>query len=103
MFSCPPGPKKWQKDEPFFVPIFTERSDEHLQQMFEDYRRIGNIDIEKDIEKELSGDARDLLLAFGQYGTLDQNNCQIQLSSVYTVFPHHSDSPSHQEPSGIFR
>ncbi|OQV25455.1 Annexin A3 [Hypsibius exemplaris] len=58
------GPKKWQNNESFFIPIFTERSDEHLRQVFEDYKAIGRIDIEKDIEKELSGDAKDLLLAF---------------------------------------
>ncbi|GAU94582.1 hypothetical protein RvY_06324-2 [Ramazzottius varieornatus] len=58
------GPKKWQNNEAFFIPIFTERSEEHLRQLFQDYKAIGRIDIEKDIEKELSGDVRALLLAF---------------------------------------
>ncbi|XP_055333553.1 annexin A6-like [Paramacrobiotus metropolitanus] len=58
------GPKHWKKDEPFFAPIFSNRSDEHMRQVFQDYRRIGHIDIDKDIEKELSGDEKDMLLAF---------------------------------------
>lgn len=62
------GPKTWPKDEPFFLPIFTSRSDEHMKQIFNDYRKVGRIDIEKDIEKELSADkdARELLLAYGK-------------------------------------
>ena len=60
------GPKKWQSNDAFFIPIFSERSEEHLRQVFQDYKAIGRIDIEKDIEKELSGDVRSLLLAFGK-------------------------------------
>lgn len=60
------GPKKWHTDEAFVIPLFTERSEEHMRQMFQDYKLFGRIDIEKDIEKELSGDAASLFLALVQ-------------------------------------
>ncbi|GAU99599.1 hypothetical protein RvY_10573 [Ramazzottius varieornatus] len=56
------GPKKWAKDEAFTIPIFTRRTQSHLRHVFDEYKKICGIDIEKDIENDLSGDVADFFL-----------------------------------------
>ncbi|XP_055328859.1 annexin A4-like [Paramacrobiotus metropolitanus] len=57
------GPKKWPQDEAFSIPIFTRRSHAHLRHVFDEYKAICGLDIEKDVTNELSGDVADYFLA----------------------------------------
>ncbi|OQV18538.1 Annexin A11 [Hypsibius exemplaris] len=56
------GPKKWAQDEAFSIPIFTRRSHAHLRHVFDEYKKICGVDIEKDITNEMTGDVADFFL-----------------------------------------
>jgi len=61
------GTKKWITDESIYVDIFAKRSLAHLKQVFDEYKRATNKDIEKAIKDDLSGDIEKTLVAIVEF------------------------------------
>ncbi|XP_061574602.1 annexin A5b [Cololabis saira] len=57
------GEEKFGTDEQSFVTILGNRSAEHLRKVFEGYMKLSGYEMEESIQRETSGNLRDLLLA----------------------------------------
>ncbi|XP_076846856.1 annexin A5-like [Brachyhypopomus gauderio] len=57
------GEKKFGTDEEQFITILGNRSAEHLRRVFAEYMKISGFQIEASIEKETSGNLKEILLA----------------------------------------
>uniref|UniRef100_A0A3B3UML7 Annexin n=1 Tax=Poecilia latipinna TaxID=48699 RepID=A0A3B3UML7_9TELE len=57
------GEGKFGTDEEKFITILGNRSSEHLQKVFDAYKKISGSDIEDSIKGEITGNLEDLLLA----------------------------------------
>uniref|UniRef100_A0A3B5M6Y3 Annexin n=1 Tax=Xiphophorus couchianus TaxID=32473 RepID=A0A3B5M6Y3_9TELE len=60
------GEEKFGTDEEKFITILGNRSSEHLQKVFDAYKKISGSDIEDIIKGETTGNLEDLLLAVGK-------------------------------------
>uniref|UniRef100_A0A4W3H2X3 Annexin n=1 Tax=Callorhinchus milii TaxID=7868 RepID=A0A4W3H2X3_CALMI len=59
------GEKQWGTDEVAFLSILCTRNPAHLNQVFDEYKKIAKKDIESSIKSEMSGSLEDSLLAIG--------------------------------------
>ncbi|XP_076846855.1 annexin A5b [Brachyhypopomus gauderio] len=57
------GEKKFGTDEEQFITILGNRSAEHLRRVFAEYMKISGFQMEESIEKETSGNLKEVLLA----------------------------------------
>ncbi|XP_072526879.1 annexin A5-like [Salminus brasiliensis] len=57
------GEKKFGTDEDQFISILGNRSAEHLRRVFDAYLKLSGFQIEESIQKETSGDLKEVLLA----------------------------------------
>ncbi|XP_051802063.1 annexin A5b [Acanthochromis polyacanthus] len=57
------GEQKYGTDEQSFVTILGNRSAEHLRKVFDAYMKMSGYEMEESIQRETSGNLRDLLLA----------------------------------------
>ncbi|XP_029439204.1 annexin A6 isoform X2 [Rhinatrema bivittatum] len=57
------GEQKWGTDEAQFIYILGSRSKQHLQLVFDEYKKISGKEIEESIQGELSGDFEKLMLS----------------------------------------
>ncbi|XP_069510119.1 annexin A6 isoform X2 [Ambystoma mexicanum] len=57
------GEQQWGTDEAQFIYILGNRSRQHLQLVFDEYKNLAGKDIEESIKNELSGDFQKLMLA----------------------------------------
>ncbi|XP_076150141.1 annexin A5b [Alosa pseudoharengus] len=57
------GEAKYGTDEEQFISIMGNRSAEHLRRVFQAYMKISGFEIEESIQRETSGNLRDILLA----------------------------------------
>ena len=60
------GAKKWGTDESVFTNVMGTQSMAQMQQTFKDYRELAGADVEKAIQKELSGDLQASLMTIVQ-------------------------------------